>query len=131
MAIIVPSQQIGQEQVLFRLRNANMNVTTDQEFERLGIYSSYLITAIRCANASTSLTTAAGGIYSAASKGGDTLVAAAQAYSTLTGSTLGLDLTLAAVARGVRTGAPILSLTTAQGTAATADFYVLGLALPA
>jgi hypothetical protein len=35
------------------------------------------------------------------------------------------------VARGVRTGVPILSLTTAQGGAATADFYVLGLALPA
>jgi hypothetical protein len=117
--------------VLFRLRGANMNVTTDQEFERLGVYPSYIITAIRCCNASTSLTTAAGGIYSAASKGGDTLVAAGQAYSTLTGSTLGLDLTLAAVARGVRTGAPILSLTTAQGGAATADFYVIGLALPA
>jgi hypothetical protein len=131
MATIVPSQQIGQDQVLFRLRGANMNVTTDQEFERLGVYPSYIITAIRCANASTSLTTAAGGIYSAASKGGDAVVAAGQAYSTLTGSTLGLDLTLAAVGRGVRTGAPILSLTTAQGGAATADFYVIGLALPA
>ena len=130
MATIVPSQQVGQEQVLFRLTGANMNVTTDQEFERLGVFGPYIITTIRCANASTSLTTAAGGIYSAASKGGDTLVAAGQAYSTLTGSTLGLDLTLAAVARGIRTGAPILSLTTGQGGAATADFYVIGIRLP-
>ena len=130
MAVIIPSQQVGQDQVLFRLTGANMNVTTDQEFERLGVFGPYIITALRCLNASVSLTTAAGGIYSAASKGGDTLVAAGQAYSTLTGSTLGLDLTLAAVARGVRTGAPILSLTTAQGGAATADFYVIGIRLP-
>jgi hypothetical protein len=130
MAVIIPSQQVGQEQVLFRLTSANMNSTSDQEFERLGQFGPYIITAIRALNASTSLTTAAGGIYSAASKAGDTLVAAGQAYSTLTGSTLGLDLTLAAVARGQRTGVPILSLTTAQGGAATADFYVLGLRLP-
>lgn len=131
MAIIVPSQQVGQDQVLFRLRAADMNVTTDQVFEPLGIYPSYIITMIRCCNASLSLTTAAGGIYSAASKSGDTLVAAGQAYSTLTGSTLGIDLTKTAAGRGVRTGAPILSLTTAQGAAATADFYILGLVLPA
>jgi hypothetical protein len=131
MAQIVPSEQVGQDQVLFRLRGADMNVTTDQVFERLGVYPSYIITSIRCNNASISLSTAAGGIYSGAAKAGDAVVAAAQAYSALTGPTLGIDLTIAAVGRGVRTGAPILSLTTAQGAAATADFYVIGLALPA
>lgn len=128
MAVWVPTQAPGVQQLLFRLTGANMNVTTDQAFIPYlwTPGAQFLIERIRVVNASTSLTTAAGGIYTAASKGGNAIVAAAQAYSTLTGSTIGLDLTIAAVGNGLQTATPILSLTTGQGAAATADFYVYG-----
>lgn len=118
---------INQSQVLWRLLGANMNTVNDQAFIKAQSFSSYLVTGIYGVNASTSLSLAAGGIYDTASKGGTPLVAAAQVYSGLTGSTLGLNLTLAAYGIGLRSGASLfLALTVAQGGAATADFYVLG-----
>lgn len=128
MAVWVPTQGPGVLQLLFRLTSANMNVTTDQAFVPYlwTPGAQFLIERIRVVNASISLTTAAGGLYTAASKGGNAIVAAAQAYSTLTGATIGLDLTVAAVGAGAQTATPILSLTTAQGAAATADFYIFG-----
>lgn len=130
MALIVPRQYPGFDLPLFKLIGANMNSTSDQTFDYLGGQLTglrYIIDRILVLNASTSLTTAAGGVYDTASKGGNALVAAAQAYSTLTGSTLALDLTLAAVGKAVVSGvAPILSLTTAQGATATADFLLFG-----
>ncbi len=130
MALIVPRQYPGYDQLLFTLTSANMNTTNDQTFNFVGGELRglrYLIDRIVCLNASTSLTTAAGGIYDTASKGGNALVANSQAYSALTGSTLALDLTIAAVGKAIVSGvAPILSLTTAQGAAATADFLIFG-----
>lgn len=130
MAVLVPHQNPGVDLCLFKLISANMNSTSDQTFTYLGSQLAgrrFLIERIVCLNASTSLTTAAGGIYDTASKGGNALVAAGQAYSTLTGSTLALDLTLAAVGKAIVSGvAPILSLTTGQGSAATADFLIFG-----
>jgi hypothetical protein len=121
---------LGRSMVLWTLTGADMNVTTDQAFTKSFAFNSYLITAIRASSASLSLTTAAGGIYDTATKGGTALVAAGQAYSALTGATLGLDLTLAAYALGLRSGASLfLSLTTGQGAAATANFHVLGVPL--
>lgn len=129
MAVNVPTQLPGVQQLLFRLPSANMNVTTDQSFIPY-LWTpgqQYLIERIRVVNASISLTTAAGGVYNAVSKpGGGILVAAAQAYSALTGATLGLDLTLTALANGLQTATPVFSLTTAQGAAATADIYLYG-----
>jgi hypothetical protein len=128
----------GVNQLLARLLSANMNVTTDQAFTwaisgggpNTGIFR-YVVERVLVVNASTSLTTAAGGIYDTASKGGIAIVAAAQAYSGLTSSTLGIDLTVAAAGKAILTNAPILSLTTGQGSAATADFYLFGRFLPA
>lgn len=126
----------GVNQLLCRLIGADMNVTTDQPLTWVAgntpnttLYR-YVIERILVNNASTSLTTAAGGVYTVASKAGVTVVAAGQAYSTLTGATLGMDLTIAAAGRAILTAAPILSLTTAQGGAATADVYVFGRYLP-
>lgn len=130
MSLVVPAQFPGIEQVLFKLIGANMNVTTDQPFSLIGgsLPPNFFLTRIRAVNASLSLTTAAGGVYDTASKGGTPLVAAAQAYAALTAATIGLDLTLAAYGNGFRTGLPpILSLTTGQGAAATCDFYALGI----
>lgn len=121
---------INREQVLWSKTAFDMNVTTDQAFTKAGTFTSFLITRILFTNASTSLTTAVGGIYDTASKGGVPLVAAAQAYSTLTGATLGLDLTLAAKGRGLTSAAALyLALSTPQGGAATADGYVIGIPL--
>ncbi len=120
----------GSERTLWVLTGANMNTTADQAFVAQGVFSTYLVTAIRAVNASTSLTLAAGGIYNTASKGGTPLVAATQLYSGLTGATLGVNLTLAAFGIGVQSGAALfLALTTGQGGAATADFYVIGVPL--
>lgn len=110
---------------------ANFNSTADQIITIFDNPAKYIVRRIIVTNASTSLTTAAGGVYTAASKGGTAIVAAAQAYSTLTASTLFLDLTLSATGNAsttVKSSIPnlYLSLTTAQGAAATADVYVYG-----
>ena len=123
------SQPAKQELILFQLISANMNITTDQAFTKLLGFTNFLITRIRAANSSGSLTTAAGGIYTGATKGGNALVAAGQAYATLTGATIGLDLTIAAVGNGLQTVTPILSLTTGQGSAMTCDMYIMGVPL--
>ena len=112
-----------------RLLSANMNSTADQAiplFIPAGI--PYRPTKISVRNASVSLTTAVGGIYTAASKGGTAIVASGQAYSALTASTLNLDLTIvvAVVSLTVLPAGTLLylSLTTGQGAAATADLFI-------
>lgn len=119
---------IGQSRVLFSLIGANMNALTDQVFIKGFGFTTFLVTSIVATNASTSLTLAAGGIYPATSKGGTALVAAAQVYSGMTASTIVVNPTLATAT--TRTDAALyLSLTVAQGGAATADFYIIGVAL--
>jgi hypothetical protein len=121
---------LGIQQVLFSLTNADMNVITDQVFTKAWDFDNYIITDIVCNDASVSLTAADGGIYQAAAKAGNALVAAAQVYTALdTVSTKGLSLTLTAFAKAILTATPILSLTGAQGGAATADFYIIGIPL--
>ena len=120
---------VGSGQLLGRLIGANMNVTTDQPFVMTNWASlnPFRITKITAKNASISLTTAAGGVYPVASKGGAAIVASSQVYTSLSAATIALDLTLAAgttvYAKG---GSPILSLSTAQGAAATCDLYLFG-----
>lgn len=120
----------GVETLLGSIIGANFNVTTDQgvNLQRIGSQK-YLITRILVTNASISLTTAAGGFYTDTAKGGVTIVAASQAYSALTAATTVLNTTLA-VNRTYTTTPVYLSLTTAQGAAATADVYIFGIILP-
>lgn len=108
----------------------NFNTTADQPIVITVPTASYHLAAIEATGASVSLTTAAGGIYTAASKGGTAVVASSQAYSTLTaatpnnaGSTMLLTLNSTDT---TRFNVPILylSLTTAQGAAATANIHV-------
>lgn len=117
--------------LLGKLIGANMNSTADQQITMLDNPSKFILRRIVVTNASISLSTAAGGVYTAASKGGTAVVAAAQAYSSLTTSSLFLDLTLSTTSSAsttVKSSIPnlYLSLTTAQGAAATADVYVYG-----
>lgn len=120
---------IKSPRVLFSLIGANMNSTADQQFTKIGTFTSW--TALggslgRSTNASTSLTTAAGGIYSAASKGGDALMAASTTYAALTTAQAGGNLAATNLGCGIRTETPYLSLTTPQGGPATLDFYIWG-----
>jgi hypothetical protein len=116
--------------LLGSLIGANMNSTADQRITIFSAPAKYIVRRIVVTNASVSLTTAAGGIYKAASKSGTAVVAAGQVYSALTSSGLFLDLTLNTGSSEnvtVKTAKNLfLSLTTAQGAAATADFYIYG-----
>lgn len=112
--------------LLSAMIGANMNTTGDQAITVS--YARYVVRRIVVGNASISLTVAAGGVYTAAAKGGTAIVSAAQLYSFLTAASKFLDLTLAAIlGTDVRTESILyLSLTTGQGAAATADIYIYG-----
>lgn len=120
----------GTARILFKLIGANMNSTADQQFTKVGTFTSWTPVsngAYKLVNPSISLSTAAGGVYSAASKGGDQLVASSQTYSTAgTVGTSSQAMTGSSLGNGVRTETPYLSLTTGQGVAATADIYIFG-----
>jgi hypothetical protein len=120
---------INNYKLLGQLRSANLNVTTDQAIAVIEA-ATYIVDKIIITNVSTSLAggLAAGGFYTAASKGGTPIVAAGQVYSALTGATVFLLPTIAA--GGTFTAQTIyFSLTTANGSAATADIYIEGFAL--
>jgi len=104
----------------------NFNSTADQA---IAIGSSkYIIRRVIVNNASVSLTTAVGGLYTAVSKGGTVVVPAAQGYTFLTSATQTMDAVLNNTVTDTTLTALTLyiSLTTAQGAAAIADVYVMG-----
>jgi len=121
----------GTQSLIGILKSVNFNITTDQAIPitLVGGYTNYRINDIVMVNASIALTTAVGGIYPAASKGGTPYVAATQTYTTVnSGVTAFLSLTKTNDGSLSTHNDPILyfSLTTAQGAAATADIYVFG-----
>lgn len=115
--------------MIAKLVGVNLNSTADQAMVMFGAVK-YIIRRIIATNVSTdiSLGLAAGGIYTGAGKTGTTVVGVSQVYTGLTGSTKFVDLTLAAaVTTDVVTATTLFfSLTTANGSAATADIYVFG-----
>lgn len=113
--------------ILFQIMSANMNSTADQPFTQLFQFNEYILTRVIVTNSSAPLSPAAGGIYTGASKSGTVIVPAAQVYSAMTANAPVLDLTLANTDR--RSGGLLLSLTTPKGSAATADFYIEGVAV--
>lgn len=119
------SQGLISRVLLGKVSGVNMNVTTDQSI--IINSSNYIIRSIVVTNASTSLTLAVGGVYTAAGKV-TAVVSSAQAYSLLTSSTKTLDLTLNALGLSDRRTETTLylSLTTAQGTSSTVDIYIFG-----
>jgi hypothetical protein len=120
----------NRQALLGYLIGANFNSTADQAIA--GLPARYRLTEILVTNASVSLTTAAGGVYSGAGKTGTVVVAAAHVYTALTGAAKFLELTLEAIAgTDVFTVTTLyLSLTTPQGAAAIADVYLFGQVLP-
>lgn len=124
---IINKHSAGQYGLLGFIKSANMNTTADQLITIIPGQGSltYRIDRITVTNPSISLTLAAGGVYTTTSKGGTAIVAAAQLYSALTAAAISLDLTLAINTNRTESGL-YLSLTTAQGAAATADLFVWG-----
>ncbi len=113
------------------LLNVNMNVTTDQPLNWFVPASqNYQLLKILAKNVSRSYQSgsAAGGIYTAAAKGGTAVVANSQAYTALhaTAATNTLTLTLVSGVGDTTTysNSPLVfSLTTADGTAGTLDLF--------
>lgn len=114
-------------QLLGVLKGANMNTVADQPIAIALPPSAtkYAISKFIVTNASTSLTLAVGGFYTTTSKGGTAIVANTQVYSGLTGSTKVINPAIAVT--DVRTETTLyFALTTALGSAATADIYIIG-----
>jgi hypothetical protein len=116
----------GLTQLLFKLSGANLQLTTDQAFTKIYGGTNYAINQIiarqRTGGASIAC---AGGIYDAATKGGNALVAAAQVWVTLASGVI-VNAALGAALTVVGSATPILSLTTGSTAACTADFYIYG-----
>lgn len=113
--------------LLGKLLGANFNSTADQQIS-LTFTGKYRVKRIVVCNTSVNgMSTAAGGLYSAASKGGSAIVAAGQVYTGLTNALTALELTMALPTLVLAAGTPLfLSLTTPQGAAALADVYAYG-----
>ena len=104
-------------------QGVNANATGDTVLPILDS-SSYSVKFVVATNASTSLTTAYAGVFTAPNAGGTAIVANA-ALSALTGSTVVSERTVASTA--VQTGQNLyVNVGTAQGAAATFDIYVYG-----
>jgi hypothetical protein len=109
--------------LLASFQGVNVNATGDTVLP-INNTNSYSISNVIFTNASTSLTTAAAGLFTAPSAGGTGIVANA-ALSALTGSTVVSQRTVASTA--LQTGGNLyVNVGTAQGAAATMDVYVYG-----
>jgi hypothetical protein len=109
--------------LLASYQGVNVNATGDTVLPIVNT-NSYSVSNVIFTNASTSLTTAAAGVFTAPSAGGTGIVANA-ALSALTGSTVVSQRTVASTA--LQTGGNLyLNVGTAQGAAATMDVYVYG-----
>jgi hypothetical protein len=118
----------GASRVLCSIRAANMNSTADQTCTIPAAITAWTPLSILATNCTGTLTLAVGGFYPASSKGGTALVAATQAYSSLSSSSVTLIATLAATIANTRytINSTFFSLTTAAGGAATCDIYLIG-----
>lgn len=134
MASVMANQGIGTESgdiVLASCLAADMTLTTDQAFTLnagLVAFTAFVIKGIVAVRRSGAFGTAcAGGVYSAASKGGNAWVANTQSFAALTGAAKIVRCTLAAIAgTEYAVNAPILSLTTGNTGALVADLYLTG-----
>lgn len=109
--------------LLASYQGVNVNATGDTVLPILNT-GNYSVSNVIFTNASTSLTTAAAGLFTAPSAGGTGIVANA-ALSALTGATVVSQRTVASTA--AQTGQNLyVNVGTAQGAAATMDVYVYG-----
>jgi hypothetical protein len=102
----------------------NVNATGDQAVLQINNSTNYSVSNVVFTNASTSLTTAAAGLFTAPSAGGTGIVSNA-ALSALTGSSVVSQRTVASTATQSAQNL-YLNVGTAQGATATMDVYVYG-----
>ena len=118
--------QLGTNQAIRLLasyQGVNVNATGDTILPILDT-GSYSVSNVIFTNASTSLTTALAGVFTAPSAGGTGIVANA-ALSALTGATVVSQRTVASTA--AQAGQNLyVNVGTAQGAAATMDVFVYG-----
>jgi hypothetical protein len=111
------------------LAGADFDSTSDQAISISfpAGFTHYVIRRVIVSNASVSMTTAVGGIYTSSAKGGFALVAATQTYSVLTGASIFQSSTLTSTATTNQLPQTVLylSLSTPQGSAATADVTII------
>lgn len=128
----IPASVGGAPQLLFTLAGVNMAVAdVDNTFTKLFGGTTYVITSVIAQRASGGTSVAcAGGIYTAAAKGGTPLIATVQSWVALTGAGKIVVATNAAVlATDSQTATPILNLTTGSTAAATANLFIYGVVL--
>ena len=120
-----PSQLATNQAIrlLASYQGVNVNATGDTVLPILNT-GSYSVSNVIFTNASTSLTTAAAGLFTAPSAGGTGIVANA-ALSALTGATVVSQRTVASTASQAGQNLYV-NVGTAQGAAATMDVYVYG-----
>ena len=109
--------------LLASYQGINVNATGDTVLPILDT-GSYSVSNVIFTNASTSLTTAAAGLFTAPSAGGTGIVANA-ALSALTGATVVSQRTVASTASQAGQNLYV-NVGTAQGAAATMDVFVYG-----
>ena len=120
---------LGSLTQLFVLNGANMNTAADQAFTQMFQFGKYVVSFVVVANASLSLTAAAGGVYTAASKGGTAIIPASQVYAGLKTGADAINPQMAVAGQQLLSQSGVyLSLTTPQGAAATADLFIMGVA---
>lgn len=120
----IPSNYIMQR--LFVLPAANMQLTTDQPFTKLfsgTLWDPQTIVADWQSGAFN--TACAGGIYAGANKTGTIISPAGQSYSALTGANTQQNCAIQAFTITFSV-TPILSLTTGNSAALTANLYIYG-----
>ena len=133
------------QKVLGSIRGANFNLANvDQAIYVPPAITAFQITSIIVTNASVSLSLAQGGFYSQAGRGGSQIVSSGQTYAALTTLNALLQATLTTFGSATRFSVNNLStvvvnnqsqlavyfnLSTAQGVAATADIYLVGIDL--
>jgi hypothetical protein len=124
-----PVSAANTQQLLFVGRGLDFQLTTDQALTKQFAGTNYVITKILAIRKTGGATVAcAGGIYTAAAKGGSALVAATQSWIGLSGAGKITDATLGALlATDAQSASPLyLSLTTGSTAAVTGDVLVFG-----
>jgi hypothetical protein len=125
--VTIHPQNVASNQAIRLLAVAtgvNVNATGDQAVLQIINSTNYSVSNVVFTNASTSLTTAYAGLFTAPSAGGTAIVANA-ALSALTGSTVVSQRTVASTATQSSQNL-YLNVGTAQGATATMDVYVYG-----
>ena len=103
-----------------------MAITTDQAMVQFFQFASALITDVMVTNPSATPVAASLGVYTGAAKSGSGIVTSG-VLTALTGPTLAFDAVLGA--RRIVGAAAFVSNAVANGTALTADVYILGIPL--